>query len=135
MSNSRIVNTSKTLAATRQIHAAINHYRAGEFECAITLCSAAEGQLPEPPEPCYLFNLLQQAAQQQKISGGEKDDFNFAATWLKHRWGDNEVQIDSALVIFWLNRAISKYCACYGAGTAEMVSMFPWAERLPSRES
>jgi hypothetical protein len=38
----RVVHTTRQLAAQRQIHAAIKHFRDGNFECAITLCSAAE---------------------------------------------------------------------------------------------
>ena len=44
----RVVETSKRLSAERQIHAAIAHFHAGDFECAITLSSAAEGQMPKP---------------------------------------------------------------------------------------
>lgn len=60
----RIVQTSKRLAAERQIHAAIAHFHAGDFECAITLCSAAEGQMPEPSGSTYLFRQLRDKALQ-----------------------------------------------------------------------
>ncbi len=121
------MKTNKKTAASRQIHAAIKHYRAGEFECAITLCSAAEGQIPEPERPEHLFRLLRQAAEAKPSLDGEKDDFNFAANWLKHGWGNDEVEIDNTLVLFWLNRAISKYRAAYGIGTTEMADLFMWA--------
>lgn len=121
------VKTSKQIAARRQIHAAIKHYRAGEFECVITLCSAAEGQIPEPKSPDHLFRKIQQAACDRPALNGDKDDFNFAANWLKHGWGTDEVEIDEALVVFWLNRAISKYRAAYEVGTSEMADLFPWA--------
>ena len=55
----RVVQTNKQLAAERQIHAAIAHFRAGGFECAITLCHAAEGQLPEPNESIDLLEEIQ----------------------------------------------------------------------------
>jgi hypothetical protein len=80
----RIVRTSKRLSAERQIHAAIAHYRAGDFECAITLCSAAEGQTPEPLEPAHLFRILQNHVRENPVPGEEPDDFNYVATWLKH---------------------------------------------------
>lgn len=126
------VKTSKQMAARRQIHAAIGHYRSGEFECAITLCSAAEGQIPEPGRPDHLFRILQQAASDRATSGSEKDDFNFAANWLKHGWGADEVEIDEALVVFWLNRAVSKYRVAYEVGTSEMVGLSPGQLNLPS---
>ena len=59
----RIVQTSKRLSAERQIHAAITHFHAGDFECAITLCSAAENQLPEPSEPAHRGAHPQRAAE------------------------------------------------------------------------
>lgn len=37
----------------RQIHAAIEHWRHGDFECAITLACAAERMLPDIDEPRY----------------------------------------------------------------------------------
>jgi tRNA threonylcarbamoyladenosine modification (KEOPS) complex Cgi121 subunit len=52
----RVIQTSRRLATERQIHAAIAHFRAGDFERAITLSGAAEGQTPEPSEPSrHLF--------------------------------------------------------------------------------
>jgi hypothetical protein len=117
----RVIQTSKRLAAMRQIHAAIGHFHAGDFECAITLCSAAEGQMPEPDEPSrHLCGRLKQA-------GAKSDDFNFVATWMKHGWGRDEVEIPQWMVAMWLNRAISKYRAVYGGGTPEMTALFPWA--------
>ena len=123
----RVIQTSKRLAAERQIHAAIAHFRAGDFECAITLCSAAEGQMPEPNEPIHLLAILKQAAAEDPAPDGQKDDFNFAANWMKHGWGADEVEINKWMVAGWLNRAVSKYRAVYGIGTPEMAALFPWA--------
>lgn len=121
------MRTNRQLSASRQIHAAIKHYRMGEFECAITLSSAAEGQIPEPKRQTHLFAILREAVLKRSILVGEKDNFNFAANWLKHNWGNDEVEISEVLVIFWLNRAISKYRESYGGCTPEMVDVFPWA--------
>lgn len=127
-----IVQTSKRLAAERQIHAAIAHFRSGDFECAITLCSAAEGQMPEPSEPAHLFGMLQNHARKNPAPDGPKDDFNYEATWLKHGKGPDEWEIAEVDVKLWLYRAVSKYRAVYGIGTPAMAEMFPWA-RNPSR--
>jgi hypothetical protein len=121
------VQTSKRLAAERQIHAAIAHFRAGDFECAITLCSAAEGQMPEPSEPIHFFGILKEASAEHPPPDGQKDDFNYAANWMKHGLGVDEVEIEEFEVLAWLNRAISKYRAVYGTGTPEMTALFPWA--------
>jgi hypothetical protein len=89
----RVIHTSKRLAAERQIHAAIADFRAGDFECAITLCSAAENQIPEPNEPSrHLFGRLKQAGAKSPAPTGQTDDFNFVATWMKHGWGADEVR-------------------------------------------
>ncbi len=123
----RVVRTSKQLAAARQIHAAIAHFHAGDFECAITLCSAAEGQIPEPSGPAHLFRMLQKRAAECPAPDGQKDDFNYIATWLKHVPGVDEFEIEELEVKFWLNRAISKYRTVYEIGTPEMADLFPWA--------
>ena len=84
MTTDRVIKTTKRLAAERQIHAAVAHFRTGDFECAITLCSAAEGQMPEPSDPTYFFALLKQAGDAYPSPDGEKDDWNYAANWMKH---------------------------------------------------
>jgi hypothetical protein len=125
----RVIQTSKRLSAERQIHAAIAHSRAGDFECAITLCSAAEGQIPEPSKPSsHLRNALKQAAAENPTPDDGKDAaFNYAARWMKHTEGADEVEIEEWEVAMWLIRAISKYRATYGIGTPEMTALFPWA--------
>ena len=128
--NNRVVMTSKRLAAQRQIHAAIAHFREGDFECAITLCSAAEGQMPEPAEPMHLFGRLRRASAENPPPEGQKDDFNYDANWMKHCAGGEEFEIAEMEVMLWLYSAVSKYLAVYGAGTPEMITLFPWAGAL-----
>lgn len=123
----RVIQTSKRLAAERQIHAAIAHFRASDFECVITLCSAAEGQMPEPSEATHLFSILKRASAKHPAPDRGKDDFNFVATWMKHGTGADAVEIEEWMVTMWLNRAISKYRAVYGSGTPEMTALFSWA--------
>ncbi len=126
----RVIQTSKRLAAERQIHAAIAHSRVGDFECAITLCSAAEGQIPKPSESTHLFGILRQASAERPAPGGQKDDFNCIATWMKHAPGPDKIEIEEWVVTMWLNRAISKYRAVYEIGTPEMAVLFPWAGQV-----
>jgi hypothetical protein len=123
----RVIQTSKRRAAERQIHAAIEHFRAGDFECAITLCSAAEGQMPEPSKSTHLLGGLQRASAERPAPDGQKDDFNYVANWMKHGTGADEVEIEEWVVTMWLNRAISKYRAVHGIGTPEMAALFAWA--------
>lgn len=128
----RVIQTSKRLAAERQIHAAIAHSRLGDFECAITLCSAAEGQIPEPSESTHLFGTLKQDSAECPAPDGQKDNFNYVANWMKHAPGADKIEIEEWVVTMWLNRAISKYRAFYGIGTPEMAVLFPWAGQAKS---
>jgi hypothetical protein len=48
-----VIDTCSHYASMRQIHAAIDHWRHADFECAITLAGAAEGMLPDIDEPHY----------------------------------------------------------------------------------
>jgi hypothetical protein len=123
----RVIQTSKRLAAERQIHAAIVHFQAGDFECAITLCHAAEGQLPEPNESADLFGRLKRSDAEHPAPDGKKEDFNFFANWMKHVVGPDEIEIVEWLVKLWLYRAIARYHAIYGIGTPEMATLFSWA--------
>ena len=126
----RVIKTSKRLAAERQIHAAIAHFRAGDFECAITLCSAAEGQIPEPADLNYfLFARLKQVGAKNPASNGEKDDFNFSSNWMKHGIGADEVEIEEWIVKAWLLRAISNYRGTYGIFTPEMTALLEAGRR------
>ena len=53
------IETTKQLAALRQITAAIEHLHKREYECAITLAAAAEGLLPPTDEP-HIFSDLKE---------------------------------------------------------------------------
>jgi len=51
MDNQVTIETSRKLAAQRQIDGAIAHLCESELECAITLAGAAEEVLPDTNEP------------------------------------------------------------------------------------
>lgn len=128
----RLVRTSKRISAQRQIVAAIAHFQMGDFECAISLCSAAEGQMPEPSKPIHFFGILKRASLANPSNAGQNDDFNYVANWMKHGTGPDEVEIEEWHVKMWLNRAVSKFRAVYGSGTSEMIALFPWAGIPPT---
>jgi len=50
----------------RQIHGAIEHVYRGDYECAITLASAAEGMLAEPDE-AYLRHRVKDLSTQESL--------------------------------------------------------------------
>jgi hypothetical protein len=56
------IKTTRQLAALRQIHGAIKLLLNGEWECAITLSLAAEGQLPNTDSDVHLLNTLRKEA-------------------------------------------------------------------------
>ena len=53
----RYTETTRKLAAQRQIGAALVHLHKGDLECAISLAAAAEGTLPPTEEP-HIFQIL-----------------------------------------------------------------------------
>ncbi len=115
----RKIRTNKRLAAERQIHAAIEHYSAGDFECVISLCSAAEGLTREPGEPTHLFRILKKYITESHCADSKEYDFNSISNWMKHTGKPDEIEIEEWMATMWLNRAISKYRAVYGDGTPE----------------
>jgi hypothetical protein len=115
----KIVPTTKQLAATRQIQAAIAHFWKDEYECAITLAAAAEGLLPPANEP-HIFSVLQASP---TFKGA---DYNRFIVWLKHPTEPNEAHIaefEAAIIIM---RAISKLIAVYHDGTEDMRAFGRW---------
>jgi hypothetical protein len=115
----KVIKTTKQLAATRQIQAAIAHFRKDDYECAITLAAAAEGLLPPTDEP-HIFSIL-------KASPLYKDiEINRFINWLKHPTPPNEASIsefETALIIM---RAITKLYAIYEVGTDDMLEFGRW---------
>jgi hypothetical protein len=68
----------------RQIHAAIEHWRHGDFECAIALASTAAEMLPEVDEPRFrelqnisrlsdISNWLIRGASRERLKSGRID--------------------------------------------------------------
>jgi hypothetical protein len=123
----RKIHTNKRLAAERQIRAAIEHYSAGDFECVISLCSAAEGMTSEPIKPTHLFGILKKCITESRYADSKEYDFNSIANWMKHTAEPNEIEIEEWMATMWLNRATSKYRAVYGGCNPEMTTLFPWS--------
>lgn len=109
----RVIHTNRKLAAVRQIEAAIDHYRAGQFECAITLSAAAEGLLPETDNN-HIFKLLKENSRKDSI------DYNLLINWLKHPTSSDEILLPEFEVAVIVMRGISKLIALYNEGTENM---------------
>jgi hypothetical protein len=76
--NEVYITTTKQRSSMRQILAAIDHLHKQEFEAAITLAAAAEGQIAEGAIR-HLFRIMR-----QKLP---KADHNKVINWLKHPTG------------------------------------------------
>jgi hypothetical protein len=111
------VETSKKLSALRKIHAAIVHFHKGEFECAMTLAAAAEGQVPDSDKP-YLFRILKHVPDL---------DLNAIINWLKHDRAQEKATISEFEVVLTISRAIHKFVAAYRKSSREFEDFNKWA--------
>lgn len=116
----RVVETSKRLASSRQIRAAIVHFRNSQFECAMTLAAAAEGLLPATDKH-HFFKTLKDKAK----------GFNLVIGWLKHGTAPFETATISELeVAATIYRAVTKFNAVYGGISHDMADFLKWAKAL-----
>jgi hypothetical protein len=115
----KIIKTTKQLAATRQIQAAIAHFRKDEYECAITLAAAAEGLIPDTDEP-HIFTVLKASPMFKEM------DFNLYINWLKHPTEPNGADIPEFEVAIIIMRAISKLAAVYNDAPNDVREFGRW---------
>jgi hypothetical protein len=126
------IETYIRLASMRQIHGAIEHVYRGDYECAITLASAAEGMLLEPDTP-YLRQKIKAVANSEEIkAAGGATGPNDYANWLKHGTF-SKVKTENATIpaeesIAWACRAISKFKTTYDDLSPQMISFQRWAK-------
>jgi hypothetical protein len=107
----RSINTSKRLASQRQIEAAIQHYKNGAFECAVTLAHAGENIIAKPGI-ISLFERLK-----EKIAD---KNHNEIPVWLKHGSGPDTRTISELDVVVLIQRAISKFVSTFNGATVAM---------------
>ena len=108
---------NQTVAAQRQIDAAVSHLLKSELECAITLANGAEGLLPET-ESRQIFAYLREHPLSKEI------DFDKTISWLKHRTQPDAATIfefEAAVVVA---RVMSKFAAAYTEVAERMVRVF-----------
>jgi hypothetical protein len=114
---------TKKEAVLRQINAAIQHFEKKEYECAITLAGAAEGQLATEEGSKHLFGELKVRVPPEFKN--EKDWVNWlnaTRDWLKHetpQWGD-EWEIEEYGAAIMILRAVTKFQWAYRQGTKRM---------------
>jgi hypothetical protein len=112
-----MIKTTKQLAAYRQIVAAIEHLHKKDYECAITLAGAAEGQVKEKTAN-HLFRLI------RKTFGS--DETNAYITWLKHSSGPDGAEITELEVVITIIRAIQKHVGTYETNYPHFETFSEW---------
>ena len=112
-----MIKTTKQIAAYRQIVAAIEHLHRKDYECAITLAGAAEGQIKEKATT-HLFRLIR-----KKFSS---DEANAYIHWLKHPSGPDGAQITEQEVVITIIRAIQKYVGSYETNHPHFETFSEW---------
>ena len=113
------IETTKRLAAQRQIDAAVSHLLKSELECAITLANGAEGLLPET-ESRQIFAYLREHPLSKQV------DFDQTIGWLKHRTQPDAATIfefEAAVVVA---RVMSKFAAAYTEVRSEWYEFLSW---------
>src|SRR5688572_12962131 len=100
---------SKKDACRAQIHAAIEHLWEGEYECAITLAGAAEGQIDDGGPDTMWERLKAKVPEDQKKEMMRQ--FNAYRDWLKHVTGElpEEIEIGEFETVVMLVRVTTKF--------------------------
>lgn len=99
-----MIRTTKQVSAFRQIVAAIDHFHRKNYECAVTLAAAGEGQVKEATTT-HFFRVIR-----SKFSAR---DANCVINWLKHPSGDDEIEITEQECVVIIVRGIQKYVGTY----------------------
>jgi hypothetical protein len=113
-----MIRTTKKISALRQILGAIEHHEKKDYECAITLAAAGEGQCKEK-STTHLFRLIR-----AKFSA---DETNAVINWLKHSSGPDGCEITEQEVVITLIRAIQKFVGTYEETHAKFQAFSDWS--------
>jgi hypothetical protein len=113
------IETTKRLAAQRQIDAAVSHLHKSEVESAITLATAAEGLLPDTGGRGVSAYLLEHPLSKQV-------DLDKTIDWLKRSAPPDAATIfefEAAVVIA---RVLGKFAAAYTEVPSEWYDFLSW---------
>jgi hypothetical protein len=114
-----MIRTTKKLSALRQILAAIEHQEKKNYECAVTLAAAGEGQCKEEKSATHLFRLIR-----AKFSA---DETNAVINWLKHSSGPDGCEITEQEVVVTIIRAIQKFVGTYEETHVKFQNFGDWS--------
>ena len=113
------IETTKRLAAQRQIDAAVSHLLKSELECAITLADSAEGLLPET-ESQQISGYLREHPLSKQI------DLDETINWLKCRTRPDAATIFEFEAAVIIARVMSKFAAAYTEVPSEWYDFLSW---------
>jgi hypothetical protein len=113
-----MIKTDKQLSSLRQIRAAIEHFHKVDYECAITLAAAGEGQIKEKTGN-HLFRLIR-----KRFSAEET---NLVVNWLKHASGPYNAEIAEQEAVVTITRAIQKFVGSFEATHPDFEKFSEWA--------
>ena len=113
-----MIRTDKKLSSLRQILAGIEHFEKKDYECAITLAAAGEGQIKEKTTT-HFFQLIR-----AKFS---KEETNLVINWLKHSSGPAQAEITEQEVVVTIIRGIQKFVGTYETTHVKFEQFSEWA--------
>src|SRR3982074_376696 len=118
-----MINTTKKLSAVRQILAAIRMMESVDYESAITLAGAAEGQIDEKLIPAgtvpHIFRILRSVWAKEPVN----EDIN----WMKHPSGADEREVPQFQAVLTIARAVHKYVGAYQETHQRFENFSAWA--------
>jgi hypothetical protein len=113
------IETTKRLAAHRQIDAALGHLHKSELEAAIALATAAEGLLPDAEGRGVSAYL-------QKHELSKQVDIDKTIDWLKRDAPPDAATISEFEAAAVIARAMSKFAAAYTDAPPEWYDFLSW---------
>jgi hypothetical protein len=114
------LDTTRKIAAVRQIRGAIRALHDEEFECAITLAAAGEGMVPnDRKDGKPLIKILRDKM--------PEDDPNLFSNWLKHPKGPDKARILIMEAVVMISRAIHKFVWYYEESADSFETFSDWA--------
>lgn len=124
--------TTKKQASLRQLHAAIEHLRNGDYECAVTLAGAAEGQLAGRGERDFWQIMKIVAFQGRTDRKAVIAELNETRDWLKHPTRQlkdyHYIHADDAWIA--CLRAAMQFVSAFKQQSTKMENLFKRAEKL-----
>jgi hypothetical protein len=123
---------TKKQSSLRQLHAAIEHLRNGDYECAVTLAGAAEGQLSGRVDIDFWQIVKVVAFQEIADRKAAIAELNETRDWLKHPTSHLKdyryIHADDAWIA--CLRAAMQFVSVFRQQSSKMDAFFKRAEQL-----